>query len=96
MGLFSGIFAATIPFLFPITLVFSLSVLAFLLNDPTLTTNHEAEDMPEKAATDTFKIVKDTIDDFVLVDEDKIAEGIKLNYVEEEQNINGKILRSTY
>ena len=30
----------------------------------------------------TFKIVKDTIDDFVLVDEDKIAEGIKLNYFE--------------
>ena len=28
----------------------------------------------------TFKIVKDNIDDFVLVDEDKIAEGIKLNF----------------
>ena len=30
----------------------------------------------------TFKIVKDTIDDFVLVDEDKIAEGIRLNFFE--------------
>ena len=30
----------------------------------------------------TFKIAKETIDDFVLVDEDKIAEGIKLNFVE--------------
>ena len=28
----------------------------------------------------TFKIAQDTIDDFVLVDEDKIAEGIKLNF----------------
>ena len=30
----------------------------------------------------TFKIAQETIDDFVLVDEDKIAEGIKLNFVE--------------
>ena len=30
----------------------------------------------------TFNIVKKTIDDFVLVDEDKIAEGIKLNFLE--------------
>ena len=30
----------------------------------------------------TFKIAKDTIDDFVLVDEDKIAEGIRLNFLE--------------
>ena len=30
----------------------------------------------------TFKIAKDTIDDFVLVDEDKIAEGIRLNFFE--------------
>ena len=30
----------------------------------------------------TFKIAQKTIDDFVLVDEDKIAEGIKLNFVE--------------
>ena len=30
----------------------------------------------------TFKIAQDTIDDFVLVNEDKIAEGIKLNFVE--------------
>ena len=28
----------------------------------------------------TFKIAQDTIDDFVLIDEDKIAEGIKLNF----------------
>ena len=28
----------------------------------------------------TFKIAQDTIDDFILVDEDKIAEGIKLNF----------------
>ena len=28
----------------------------------------------------TFKIAKDIIDDFVLIDEDKIAEGIKLNF----------------
>jgi len=28
----------------------------------------------------TFKIVQDTIDDFVLIDEDKIAEGIKYNF----------------
>ena len=28
----------------------------------------------------TFKIVKDIIDDFILIDEDKIAEGIKLNF----------------
>ena len=30
----------------------------------------------------TFNIVKKTIDDFILVDEDKIAEGIKLNFLE--------------
>ena len=30
----------------------------------------------------TFKIAQETIDDFVLVDEDKIAEGIKLNFAE--------------
>ena len=30
----------------------------------------------------TFKIAQETIDDFVLVDEDKIVEGIKLNFVE--------------
>ena len=30
----------------------------------------------------TFKIAQETIDDFVLVDEDTIAEGIKLNFVE--------------
>ncbi len=30
----------------------------------------------------TFEIAQETIDDFVLVDEDKIAEGIKLNFVE--------------
>ena len=30
----------------------------------------------------TFKLAQETIDDFVLVDEDKIAEGIKLNFVE--------------
>ncbi len=30
----------------------------------------------------TFKIAQETIDDFILVDEDKIAEGIKLNFVE--------------
>ena len=30
----------------------------------------------------TFNIVKNTIDDFVLVDEDKIAEGIKMNFFE--------------
>jgi len=30
----------------------------------------------------TFSIAKDTIDDFVLVDEDKIAEGIRLNFLE--------------
>jgi len=30
----------------------------------------------------TFKIVKETIDDFVLVDEDKIVEGIRLNFFE--------------
>ena len=30
----------------------------------------------------TFKIAQETIDDFVLVDENKIAEGIKLNFVE--------------
>ena len=30
----------------------------------------------------TFKIAQETIDDFVLVDEAKIAEGIKLNFVE--------------
>jgi len=30
----------------------------------------------------TFQIAKDNIDDFVLVDEDKIAEGIKLNFLE--------------
>ena len=30
----------------------------------------------------TFKIAQKTIDDFVLVDEAKIAEGIKLNFVE--------------
>ena len=30
----------------------------------------------------TFKIAQETIDDFVLVEEDKIAEGIKLNFVE--------------
>ena len=30
----------------------------------------------------TFKIAKETIDDFVLVNEDKIAEGIKFNFVE--------------
>ena len=30
----------------------------------------------------TFKIAQKTIDDFVLVDEDKIAEGIKLNFAE--------------
>ena len=28
----------------------------------------------------TFKIAQDTIDDFILIDEDKIAEGIKLNF----------------
>ncbi|MDC0226689.1 pyridoxal-phosphate dependent enzyme, partial [Alphaproteobacteria bacterium] len=28
----------------------------------------------------TFKIAQDNIDDFILVDEDKIAEGIKLNF----------------
>ena len=28
----------------------------------------------------TFKIAQETIDDFVLVDEDKIAEGIKYNF----------------
>ena len=28
----------------------------------------------------TFKIAQDTIDDFVLIDEDKIAEGIKFNF----------------
>ena len=28
----------------------------------------------------TFKIVQNTIDDFVLIDEDKIAEGIKFNF----------------
>jgi len=30
----------------------------------------------------TFKIVKETIDDFVLVNEDKIVEGIRLNFFE--------------
>ena len=30
----------------------------------------------------TFKIAQETIDDFVLVNEDKIAEGIKLNFIE--------------
>ena len=30
----------------------------------------------------TFNIVKKTIDDFILIDEDKIAEGIKLNFLE--------------
>ena len=30
----------------------------------------------------TFDIAKETIDDFVLVNEDKIAEGIKLNFTE--------------
>ena len=30
----------------------------------------------------TFNIVKETIDDFILVDEDKIEEGIKLNFLE--------------
>ena len=28
----------------------------------------------------TFKLAQDIIDDFILVDEDKIAEGIKLNF----------------
>jgi threonine dehydratase len=28
----------------------------------------------------TFKIAQNTIDDFILIDEDKIAEGIKLNF----------------
>ena len=28
----------------------------------------------------TFKISQDTIDDFILIDEDKIAEGIKFNF----------------
>ena len=30
----------------------------------------------------TFKIAQETIDDFILVNEDKIAEGIKFNFVE--------------
>ncbi len=30
----------------------------------------------------TFKIAQETIDDFVLVNEDKIAEGIKFNFTE--------------
>ena len=30
----------------------------------------------------TFKIAQETIDDFVLVNDDKIAEGIKFNFVE--------------
>ena len=30
----------------------------------------------------TFNIAKEIIDDFVLVDEDKIAEGIRLNFLE--------------
>ena len=42
----------------------------------------------------TFDIAKETIDDFVLVNEDKIAEGIKLNFTEKdfkEKNLRMKL-----